>query len=132
MLLFLGFSRGDLSYINKLLNSKLVETKESDIEVLRSDPDHPLHSVKTFHEMNLPQNIIAQSQSGTGKTATFLLAMLSRIDPDLEICQCLCMVPTRELAIQITGVAREMSKYMQKVTIGQAICGEERKYHMVY
>ncbi len=28
-----------------------------------------------------PQNVIAQSQSGTGKTAAFVLAMLSRVDP---------------------------------------------------
>jgi ATP-dependent RNA helicase DDX19/DBP5 len=31
-----------------------------------------------------PQNIIAQSQSGTGKTAAFSLAMLSRIDTNLN------------------------------------------------
>ena len=31
-----------------------------------------------------PQNIIAQSQSGTGKTAAFALAMLSRIDTNLD------------------------------------------------
>lgn len=28
-----------------------------------------------------PQNLIAQSQSGTGKTAAFVLAMLTRVDP---------------------------------------------------
>lgn len=31
-----------------------------------------------------PQNLIAQSQSGTGKTAAFVLAMLSRVDPELQ------------------------------------------------
>lgn len=31
-----------------------------------------------------PQNLIAQSQSGTGKTAAFVLAMLSRVNPDLH------------------------------------------------
>lgn len=30
--------------------------------------------------MDPPQNMIAQSQSGTGKTAAFVLAMLSRVD----------------------------------------------------
>lgn len=34
-----------------------------------------------FHS---PQNLIAQSQSGTGKTAAFVLAMLSRVDPELK------------------------------------------------
>lgn len=33
---------------------------------------------------NPPQNMIAQSQSGTGKTAAFSLTMLSRVDPNLE------------------------------------------------
>lgn len=31
-----------------------------------------------------PQNLIAQSQSGTGKTAAFVLAMLSRVDPEFK------------------------------------------------
>ncbi|KTF96144.1 hypothetical protein cypCar_00026979 [Cyprinus carpio] len=31
-----------------------------------------------------PQNLIAQSQSGTGKTAAFVLAMLSHVDPSLK------------------------------------------------
>lgn len=34
-----------------------------------------------FHFFSSPQNLIAQSQSGTGKTAAFVLAMLSRVDP---------------------------------------------------
>lgn len=36
---------------------------------------------------NPPQNMIAQSQSGTGKTAAFSLTMLSRVDPDLDAVQ---------------------------------------------
>ncbi len=31
-----------------------------------------------------PQNMIAQSQSGTGKTAAFVLTMLSRCDPEYQ------------------------------------------------
>lgn len=36
---------------------------------------------------NPPQNMIAQSQSGTGKTAAFSLTMLSRVDPTLDAVQ---------------------------------------------
>jgi len=36
-----------------------------------------------------PQNMIAQSQSGTGKTAAFSLTMLSRVDPELSAVQVL-------------------------------------------
>ncbi|VDN14662.1 unnamed protein product [Dibothriocephalus latus] len=46
-------SRAERSYINKLLGTKLVETKESDIELLRSDPSNPLHSVKSFKELSM-------------------------------------------------------------------------------
>ncbi|PIO77818.1 DEAD/DEAH box helicase [Teladorsagia circumcincta] len=51
--------------------------------------------------MEPPTNIIAQSQSGTGKTATFVLTMLSRVNASVKHPQCLCLAPTYELAIQI-------------------------------
>ncbi|PNJ75274.1 DDX25 isoform 10, partial [Pongo abelii] len=44
-----------------------------------------------------PQNLIAQSQSGTGKTAAFVLAMLSRVNALELFPQCLCLAPTYEL-----------------------------------
>ena len=36
----------------------------------------------SYHGLCSPQNLIAQSQSGTGKTAAFVLAMLSHVDPN--------------------------------------------------
>lgn len=72
--------------------------------------------------------MIAQSQSGTGKTATFLLAMLSRVDIELKRCQCLCMAPTRELTVQIASVGREMSRFIPNISIGMAIREEIREY----
>lgn len=39
---------------------------------------HPLSCARCAPS---PQNLIAQSQSGTGKTAAFVLAMLSRVEP---------------------------------------------------
>ena len=60
---------------------------------------------------NPPQNLIAQSQSGTGKTATFALAMLSRVDPTLTYPQALCLAPTMELAMQIYDVVRSMGQF---------------------
>lgn len=72
--------------------------------------------------------MIAQSQSGTGKTATFLLAMLSRVDPNLEQCQCLCLAPTRELALQIASVVRKMSRFMPNISCGLAVREEISKF----
>lgn len=54
-------------------------------------------------------DIIAQSQSGTGKTGTFTIALLQRLDWSLEVCQGLVVAPTRELAKQIYGVFEGIS-----------------------
>ena len=48
--------------------------------------------------------MIAQAQSGTGKTATFSIAILQQIDVTLKECQALVLAPTRELAQQIQKV----------------------------
>ncbi|KAF9514933.1 hypothetical protein BS47DRAFT_1484792 [Hydnum rufescens UP504] len=69
---------------------------------------------------NPPRNMIGQSQSGTGKTAAFVLAMLSRVDYTKEAVQALCIAPSRELARQIMQVITTMAAYT-KVTTGYAI-----------
>jgi ATP-dependent RNA helicase DDX19/DBP5 len=55
--------------------------------------------------------MIGQSQSGTGKTAAFVLTMLSRVDMDLQAPQAICIAPSRELAIQIMSVVEKMGEY---------------------
>merc|ERR1719427_1511909 len=51
-------------------------------------------------------DLIAQAQSGTGKTATFSVAILQQIDcmESRAVCQALVLAPTRELAQQIQKV----------------------------
>ncbi|KAH9504391.1 ATP-dependent RNA helicase ddx19a [Bulinus truncatus] len=71
-----------------------------------------------------PTNMIAQSQSGTGKTAAFVLTMLSRVDISKDYPQCLCLAPTYELALQIGDVTKEMSKHMTGLQIVYAVRGE--------
>lgn len=70
-----------------------------------------------------PQNLIAQSQSGTGKTAAFSLAMLSHVNPANKWTQCLCIAPTYELALQIGQVIEQMGKFYPEVEIAYAIRG---------
>lgn len=72
-----------------------------------------------------PQNMIAQSQSGTGKTAAFVLAMLSRVDTNKHYPQVLCLSPTYELAIQTGDVAQKMAQFCPDIKIRFAIRGEE-------
>ena len=55
--------------------------------------------------------MIGQSQSGTGKTAAFVLTMLSRVDFVKNKPQALCLAPSRELARQIMSVIAAMGKF---------------------
>lgn len=57
-------------------------------------------------------DILAQAQSGTGKTGTFVTGSLTRVDPNLKQIQVLVLAPVRELAQQINDVALQISKYM--------------------
>eukprot|EP00127_Corallochytrium_limacisporum_P002360 Clim_evm1s119 gene=Clim_evmTU1s119 len=61
------------------------------------------------------RDVIAQSQSGTGKTATFSISMLQRLDAMRKETQALVLSPTRELAQQISKVVSALGDYM-KVT----------------
>lgn len=58
------------------------------------------------------RDILAQAQSGTGKTGTFTIGSLSRVDPTLKKVQVLILVPVRELAQQIESVVKAISAYM--------------------
>lgn len=53
-------------------------------------------------------NVILLSPTGTGKTIAFLLPILANLDSDCEEIQTIIVVPSRELAIQIEKVARDM------------------------
>ncbi|EJO5346671.1 DEAD/DEAH box helicase [Clostridium botulinum] len=53
-------------------------------------------------------DVIAEAQTGTGKTLAFLLPMFENISPDINTIQGLIITPTRELAIQITEEAMKL------------------------
>jgi len=55
---------------------------------------------------------IAQAQSGTGKTATFAISILQKVDPSRRECQALVLAPTRELAQQIWKCVVDLGDYM--------------------
>ena len=58
------------------------------------------------------RDILAQAQSGTGKTGTFIIGGVSRIDISKNEVQMVVIVPTRELADQITKVAQGIGAYV--------------------
>ncbi|NJI29750.1 DEAD/DEAH box helicase, partial [Aeromonas veronii] len=59
------------------------------------------------------RDVIAQAQSGTGKTATFSIAILQLIDTSINECQALILAPTRELASQIQKVVISLGDFLK-------------------
>ena len=55
------------------------------------------------------KDVIAQAQTGTGKTLAFMLPMMEKIDVKKAHVQALIITPTRELAIQITAEAKKLA-----------------------
>ena len=68
------------------------------------------------------KDIIAQAQSGTGKTATFTIGMLESLDLSSNTNQVLIMSHTRELSQQIHNVINQISKYI-KVNVNLSVGG---------
>ena len=108
-------------------------------DVLTPSDDVKLY--KEFDEMNLPENllrgvyaygfekpsaiqekgivpiaegrdVLAQAQSGTGKTGTFVIGSLARVDEAIKKPQVLVLVHVRELAQQIEKVAKALGSFM--------------------
>jgi len=68
------------------------------------------------------QDMIALAQTGTGKTASFGIPLLMRLDLSNRDTQALVLSPTRELCLQIADDLRDFSKYMDGVHV-EAVYG---------
>jgi translation initiation factor 4A len=69
------------------------------------------------------RDIIGQAQSGTGKTATFTIGALSKVDLSLNETQVLIMSPTRELCTQTANVVQHIGGMMKGLRIQTAFGG---------
>ena len=58
------------------------------------------------------KDCIIQAQSGTGKTGTFCISCLSKVNPEINSCEILTISPTREIAEQSLNVMKELNKYL--------------------
>ena len=67
--------------------------------------------IKGIGSINTGKDCILQSQSGTGKTATYLLGVINRLETTEKGCQGIIITPTRELAEQVYDVACNLTKY---------------------
>jgi len=56
------------------------------------------------------KDIIGQAQTGTGKTAAFMLPILEKVDPKSRNVQALVLCPTRELAVQVHEESKKFAR----------------------
>jgi len=62
-------------------------------------------------------DVIAQAQTGTGKTAAFALPIIEKLDAALRVPQALVMTPTRELAVQVAEAFHAYAKFHADIAI---------------
>tara|TARA_B110000093_G_scaffold116020_1_gene124287 strand:+ start:1501 stop:2637 length:1137 start_codon:yes stop_codon:yes gene_type:complete len=67
---------------------------------------------KAIYPIISKKDVIAQAQSGTGKTGSFSISSLQLVDVDIKETQILIIAPTRELASQIHGVITTLGSCM--------------------
>jgi translation initiation factor 4A len=73
------------------------------------------------------KDVIAQAQSGSGKTGTFSIGILQTIDLSLNNIQAVIIVPTHELAKQVVDVITNISSFMKCIRIMTIIGGSSIK-----
>jgi ATP-dependent RNA helicase DeaD len=84
-------------------------------------------------------DLIVKAMTGSGKTGAFGIPLVAEIDPELRACQALVMLPTRELAGQVTGELAVLGKakgidclpIYGGVGYAQQIEGIEAGYHII-
>lgn len=80
-----------------------------------------------------PRNMIAQSQSGTGKTAAFVITILSRLDYTRPRSpQALVLAPSRELSRQIESVFGTIGTFVDGLTVQGAVPGSVCTFAYVF
>lgn len=72
---------------------------------------------KSIKPLMMKKDVIAQAQSGTGKTAAFTIGALSRIDLENQSTQVLILSPTRELSIQTSNVVSNIGGMMSGLRV---------------
>ena len=61
-------------------------------------------------------DVVGLSHTGSGKTLAFTIPALEHIDPSVQQVQVLCLAPTRELAVQISGEANKLALFLDGIS----------------
>ncbi|WP_111642515.1 ATP-dependent RNA helicase DbpA [Marinimicrobium alkaliphilum] len=85
------------------------------------------HQMTPIQAQSLPvmlagQDVIAQAQTGSGKTAAFALGVLNKLRPEHYAVQALILCPTRELADQVAQETRRLARTLTNIKV-LTLCG---------
>lgn len=85
-------------------------------EVLRAIDEIGYEEPTPIQEATIPplmerRDVIAQAQTGTGKTAAFAIPMIEQIDTRARTVQALVLAPTRELAVQVASATHDLGRF---------------------
>jgi superfamily II DNA/RNA helicase len=127
---------------NIMCSKEVIETECKSFELMNGDvglKENLLRGIYSFgyeipsdiQGLAIPQiisgkNILAQSQSGTGKTGAFIISALQSIDDNLNAPQCIILSPTSELAQQTLNVGKSISEYMENINFSYTVGGTTR------
>ena len=107
---------------------KFIDLKISD-NILKAIDDLGFEEATEIQEKAIPyilsgNDIIGQSQTGTGKTAAFAIPILQKVDPNVQKPQVLVLCPTRELAVQVCNEFKKLTKYTHSIKAFPVYGGE--------
>jgi translation initiation factor 4A len=99
-----------------------------DAPILRSIYSHGFETPSEIQKKAIPpikqsRDLIAQAQSGTGKTGAFVIGALSHVDVSRKTTQVIVLAPTHELVEQICTVFQGLSDYMEGIVIRKMVGG---------
>jgi len=77
----------------------------------------PIQAKSIPYLLNSKNDLVANAQTGTGKTAAFGLPIINQIDTEIKDVQALILSPTRELALQIAKDLESFSSFLPSLTI---------------
>jgi superfamily II DNA/RNA helicase len=104
-------SKSNHGTIANFQNFALAEPILEALEALSFETPTPIQAESLPHTLT-GKDLIGCAQTGTGKTAAFLIPLLTKLLEDEEA-QALVLAPTRELALQIQGVAHDLAQRIE-------------------
>lgn len=108
--------------------AKTWDDLQIDSNILRSIYAHGFETPSEIQKKAIPpikkgRDVIAQAQSGTGKTGAFVIGALSQLDVASRTTQIVVLAPTHELVTQIHTVFSSLSEFMEGIVIRKMVGG---------